>query len=770
MFILNRKLDPMKSLLALFVFSMLCSITTFGQSTEFVYSLEVKTNKGAADANRDVVFIEKSTYEHLPLKTNNQGKLTHTFTYGNWIGSIGDMRNCIDINAEYNGSARDMFTYDPVNYTLQNKSVPDRRTIDFKIISQERSDPFAEPTAKNSVLTIILKDQAKKVHPGVEVSLCSFSTKTIYTSRSNNNGAATFLVPLDAEYDVDIDGVESIRRVVMSKRPMNSKLTVLYQPRTFKEEKQGKFTVQTTSPNIQPSSSHVKVKLKVRGGPSGGIQEDVFVRMLKSNAVYKAKTNDEGIATFMLPIKQQYFVDFMYQRLADQIDLSQIKGIAEQNITVLYTPDPRWQNMESFIPKVKDLVAYDVQNFVNKQYPEPTNSDMDFYLNWGNKFNVNSKEALLEIGLKVKSKMNRKNPTPLNICFVVDISGSMMGEERIEELKKSMIEFVKQLEPTDIVSVVVFNSTSTVAVPAEPIGDKRKVIDVIYAIQAGGGTVIYTGLEMGFVEVAKNSSKGYVDRVILLTDGYGSRPPEEVIAMAKRNISKGIELSAVGVGTGYNQELLTLLASAGGGLMHLAGTGSNIRAAFSAELQTILYPMAEKAVLEVRYNDQIVYRQLYGYSQEKVTKGKMTCEIPHLFPGLNQMALIKFDLINPTKDIIKENVVVSLSYIDPDTKKEVRMEKKIHPEWTDATGELDMTIDKEHNKVLAVAIANQSLKVMAESYESGDKAKAEASIRQSLDQINRLFPSARSEEVLALIGNLMEYVEAFETLKAIKVH
>jgi Ca-activated chloride channel family protein len=484
--------------------------------------------------------------------------------------------------------------------------------------------------------------------------------------------------------------------------------------------------------------------------------------------VYKAKTDDEGVALFMLPVKQQYFVDFDFQRMAEQIDLSQIKGIAEKSISILYTPDPRWQNIESFIPKVKDLVAYDIHNFVDKQYPEPVNSDIDFYLNWGNKFNVNSKEALLEVGLKVKSKMNRKNPTPLNICFVVDKSGSMMGEERIEELKLAMIEFVKQLAPTDIVSVVVFNSESKVAVPAAPIGNKKKVIDVIYAIEARGGTVIYNGLELGFAEVSKNSSKGYIDRVILLTDGFGSRPPEEVISMAKMNINKGIELSTVGVGTGYNQELLSLLASAGGGLLHLAGTGSSIRAAFSAELQTILFPMAEKAVLEVRYNDQIVYRQLYGYSQEKVTAGKMTCEIPHLFPGLSQMALIKFDLINPTKEIIKENVVVTLSYIDSETKKEVRMEKKIHPEWTSATGELDMTIDKEHNKVLAVAIANQSLKVMAQSYEAGDKDKAEASVRQSLDQINRLFPNAKSDELLALIGNLMEYVEAFETMKLMK--
>ena len=757
----------MKTILSLLNLSFLFALSTFGQ---YEYALTVKTNKGGPDVNRDVVFIETTTYEHLPLKTDSQGELTHTFTHGNWLGSIGEMRNCIQINATRGGKGTNMFTYDPIGYALQNKSVPDRRTIDFKFISQERMSPLTEPTSKESVLTIVLKDQKSKTYAGKEVALCDFERGIIYQSRSNSRGAASFLIPVDSEYDIDIDGVESIRRIAVSRIPMNTTLTVLYQPRTFTERKEAKFVVQSASNDIKPSSSHVRVKLKVQGGPNGGVQEDVYVRMLKSNTVFKAKTNDNAEAIFMLPVKQKYFVDFTYQRDADQIDLSHIRGIAFKNINVLYKPDPRLQNIESFIPKVKDLVEYDMHNFVEKQYPEPEAGNLDFYLNWGSKFNKNSKEALLEIGLKVKSNMARKNTAPLNICFVVDKSGSMMGEERIEELKRSMIDFVNHLEKDDIVSVVVFDNIATVAVPAEKIGDKKKVIDIIHAITAGGGTLIYDGLTKGFAEVKKNASKGFIDRLILLTDGYGSRSPLEIIDMAKTNIRSGIELSAVGVGTGYNQQLLSQLASAGGGLMHLAGTGNSIRSAFTQELQSILYPMAQDAKLEVRYNDQIVYRQLFGYSQEVVTKGKMSCEIPHLFPGLNKMALIKFDLVNPTKAIINEKVVVSLVYTDPDTKKEVRMEKKIHPDWTDATGELDMTIDKEHKKVLAVAIANQSLKVMAESFEAGDKKQAESVVRSAKDQINQLFPKAKSDEVLAMLQRLTEYVEAFETLKTLKLY
>jgi Ca-activated chloride channel family protein len=495
------------------------------------------------------------------------------------------------------------------------------------------------------------------------------------------------------------------------------------------------------------------------------IDEDVYVRMLQTNKVYKAKTNDQGEVTFMLPIRSQYMVDFQYQRGADLIDLSKVKGIAFENKTVKYVIDPRLANIEDFIPSVEELVEYDMHSFVNTQYPEPTTNDVDFQLNWGNKFNENSKEALLEVGMKVKSKMTRKSPDPLNVCFVIDKSGSMMGEDRIGQLKKSLIKFVEQLGPDDMISVVVFADDATLAVPAAKLGDKKAVIDIIHAIQAGGGTNIYSGMIMGFDEVQKLKSSTSINRVILLTDGFGSTPPEQVIDEAKKYISGGIELSCVGVGVDYNQALLSQLSSAGGGLLHLAATSAGIEEVFQRELESILYPMAKKATLTVRYNDQIVYRQLFGYANEKVTAGKMNVEIPHLFPGLSQMALIKFDLINPTRSIVNEKVVVTLEYKDAVTGKDVKIEKNIHPEWTDATGEIDMAIDKEHKKVLAIAIANQSLKQMANSFESENRDEAQAVLEDAMAQMKKLFPNATPQELLTVVDQLQVYVDAFEVLK-----
>lgn len=755
------------------LFLFLWSFGIFAQTDElpngFAYSLRVKNVKGAPDPNRKIVFIEANTYERQVFSTNASGSFSHVFEGGNWLGSVDEMKNCIEIDASRPGKSKETITYDPIGYKLQNKSVPDRRSIDFKTVSQARLSPSVKPTAKETILTVVLADRSRKVYPGIEVQACNYATQTIYKGRTNGNGAVTFKLPIGLEYEIDVDGVESIRRIQLPQRPKMARLQVLFQPKEFGENQKNDLIVQKLKPDVRPSTSHAKIKLSVSGGSKDGIKEDVYVRMLKSNKVYSAKTNDKGEAIFMLPIRQKYFIDFNYQRDAKQIDLSKVKGIAEQSMHVHYTPDPRMENIEDFIPSIEELIEYDVQNFIDKQYPEPEMGDIDFQLSWGNKFNKNSKEALLEVGMKVKSKMNRK-AAPLNLCFVIDKSGSMMGDDRIEQLKKSLIDFINRLDSTDIISVVVFDDQPRVAVPAEQLGDKQKAIDIIHAIRAGGGTVIYSGLEKGFDEVRKHHSSGFVNRVMLLSDGYGSRPPREVAAMAKRNIKLGIELSAVGVGTNYNQALLSKLASAGGGLMHLAGNAKNIQDAFRHELESVLYAVASKAKLEVLYNDEIVYRQLYGYLNEKVTSGKMSVDIPHLFPGLNQMALIKFDLINPTRKIEREKVVVRLSYVEPESGETIKLEKNISPEWSEATGELDMTIDKEHKKVLAVAIANQSLKVMANSFEAGDRIAAQQSVQSAIDQIKELFPKAKPEELLSLVQRLTEYVNAFEQLKSMRTH
>lgn len=482
--------------------------------------------------------------------------------------------------------------------------------------------------------------------------------------------------------------------------------------------------------------------------------------MLKSGKTYKAKTNQKGEVIFMLPIRGKYMVNFTYQHDAAFVDLSGVKGLAEQTRNVVYTPDPRLQNIEQFMPKVNDLVDYDINNFLNTQYPAGP-QDVDLFLKWGNKFNAQSKEALLEVGFRVNG--NKKNPVvPKNLMFVVDISGSMSGDDRLELLKNNLIEFVQRSTPEDRFGLVVFDETATLAFPSQPMTNKQALIDIIRSLYPRGGTNIYNGLTLGLEELAKTKAAGRVNRLVLMTDGYCSVEPAVTIQKAKEYAALGLQISAIGIGADYNQSLLLNLATVGGGLLQMAGDPGQFQQVFLKEFYSTLEPFGKDVTLEVLYNDEIVYRQILGYQNEVVSKGSMKVAIDQLFPGLQKIALMKFDLINPTAEIEQMPVVVRLKYHDLASKTDKVVEESIYPKWTTATGQLDLTLDKQHKKALAVAIANQSIKNMANAFESGDRAGAEAAVASGVKQIKEQFPDAQPAELDALMNKLKEYVMVLE--------
>jgi hypothetical protein len=83
--------------------------------------------------------------------------------------------------------------------------------------------------------------------------------------------------------------------------------------------------------------------------------EDVYLQMLKSNKVYRAKTNSKGEAYFLLPNKRKYMVHFRYQKDVDVLNYLDMQGIASAEGNFTYLPNPKLQFPEKFIPTPKDL-------------------------------------------------------------------------------------------------------------------------------------------------------------------------------------------------------------------------------------------------------------------------------------------------------------------------------------------------------------------------------------------------------------------------------
>lgn len=153
---------------------------------------------------------------------------------------------------------------------------------------------------------------------------------------------------------------------------------------------------------------------------------------------------------------------------------------------------------------------------------------------------------------------------PLNVCIVLDRSTSMKGE-KMDVLKSTAIQILRNLRPQDILSVVAFSDRAEVIIPASYHQDRARLEARIQMIQPGGGTEIFQGLEAGVQEVRRSLDSGRLNHIILLTDGQTYGDEQQCLELAARLAEQGIGVSAMGIGADWNDIFLDTLATRTGG-------------------------------------------------------------------------------------------------------------------------------------------------------------------------------------------------------------
>jgi Ca-activated chloride channel homolog len=153
---------------------------------------------------------------------------------------------------------------------------------------------------------------------------------------------------------------------------------------------------------------------------------------------------------------------------------------------------------------------------------------------------------------------------PLNVCLVIDHSTSMQGE-RMDMVKSTAIELVRQIRPDDSLSIVAFSDRAETLVSAGQRLSRNAIEEQIKHIMTGGGTEIYHGLESGYMEVRSKASRNCVNHIILITDGRTYGDEEKCLQIAEQAATYGIGISSLGIGNEWNDVFLDSLATRTGG-------------------------------------------------------------------------------------------------------------------------------------------------------------------------------------------------------------
>ncbi|MEM9359580.1 MAG: VWA domain-containing protein [Pseudomonadota bacterium] len=213
--------------------------------------------------------------------------------------------------------------------------------------------------------------------------------------------------------------------------------------------------------------------------------------------------------------------------------------------------------------------------------------------------------VFLRIGLKgIHNPSGEIERAPVNVALVIDKSGSMRGAKMAKAREAAMMA-IERLSRRDVASVVTFSNAVEVIAPAGRVNNHRRYSRLIEKIRSGGSTAIYAAVKTGADELSEFSNGRRLDRIILLSDGLanvGPRDPYDFEELGADLGGQGISVTTIGLGRGYNEDLMARLAGASDGNHDFAQTAGDLRRIFNREFDDVLSVIAQdiEIIIETR--------------------------------------------------------------------------------------------------------------------------------------------------------------------------
>ena len=253
-------------------------------------------------------------------------------------------------------------------------------------------------------------------------------------------------------------------------------------------------------------------------------------------------------------------------------------------------------------------------NYFNFEYPDPAGENVSLHSEtsicpW------NDEHYLLRIGIKGKDLKGDRPPA--NFVFLIDVSGSMDSEDKIDVLKSGFKRMAEQLSDKDRVAIVTYSGKVEVALRSVEGSETNKIKNAINELRAGGSTAGGAALEMAYEIAQENFIEGGNNRIVLGTDGdfnVGVSDTDALIEMVQNFRDLGIFLTICGVGHGnLNESMMEQVANKGDGNYEYIDNGDQIYKVFVQEYDKF-FTVAKDAKIQVTFDSLTVdsYR-LIGY-------------------------------------------------------------------------------------------------------------------------------------------------------------
>ncbi len=369
--------------------------------------------------------------------------------------------------------------------------------------------------------------------------------------------------------------------------------------------------------------------------------------------------------------------------------------------------------------------------------------------------------SYIRIGLEGLPLPSREARPPINVALVLDRSGSMQGE-KLRQAKEAAIMALEYLRSDDTLSVVAYDHTVRVLVPATALHDKNRVKRAIRGIEAGGNTALFAGVSKGAAELRKYVEENRVNRIILLSDGLanvGPSTPSELGRLGRRLGGQGISVTTIGLGLGYNEDLMVRLAGASDGNHVFAETPSDLAAVFRNEFGELVSVIAQDVIIIINCGEGVRPLRMLGRDAE-IRGNRVEARLNQLYADQEKYLLLEIETPEGRSGESLDLASVEVSYNDLLAKRRDKLAGQAQARYSASATETERSLNK---KVLVSASEQIGAQMDDEALELKEKGDVEGAIsvfRRKAEYLEQEADKLGSEKLLEQSAMSREAEEA----------
>lgn len=338
--------------------------------------------------------------------------------------------------------------------------------------------------------------------------------------------------------------------------------------------------------NAKPAAEHSEV---VRHEPTAAeelARRDKEREAAKQRALCFKDASKEPLSTFAMDVDTA-----SYQRVKEMIQRGQ-------------SVSPEAVRTEEFV------------NAFNYNYVTPEASTFAIHAEHAPS-NLGQGRKILRVAVQA-ARPGADSRRPSRLTILVDTSGSMARENRLPLLRKVLPEMLKQMRPSDSLTLIACDSSPRLLADRIPAGDTERLERAFAELKPSGATNLESGLAAAYKNATDHFDPAGMNRLVLISDGVanlGNTEAESILGRAVEARRLGVSATVIGMGRGeYNDRFLETLADKGNGFYAYVDNAESAQRVFVDNFAANFAAIAKDAKIQMEFDPTAVRSwRLLGY-------------------------------------------------------------------------------------------------------------------------------------------------------------